>query len=204
MATPSDHNLPQQLLEHLMAVVRQATAEAAPTDDSPLALVAAEFFSNNWADACDGLLQKTRLLRVYPEWAAAPRAFRFELDRPYKRKLGPEAPVELCPGPIHGVIRYRADLFANPSLPYIAVQIDPALSFFHPNCSRQRGSLVCLGDLPENLFPYPLDLLIETRLYPILTYQDRRPSHPFDIEAARYFALQPEAMEGLEPVEPLY
>lgn len=204
MATPTDYTAQQSLFEHLMAVVRQAEAGSSTADDSPLAMIAAEFFCNNWADACDGLLQKTRLLRVYPEWAAAPRAFRFELDRPYKRKRGPEAPVELCPGPILGLIRYRADLFANPNLPYIAVQIDPTLAFFHPNCSRQRGCLVCLGDLPETLFPYPLDLLIETRLYPILTYQDRRPSHPFDLEAARYFALQPEAMEGLEPVAPLY
>lgn len=204
MATSTNQNLQQQLFEHLMAVVRQTSEEASTTDDSPLALVTAEFFANNWADACDGILQKTRLLRMYPEWAAAPRAFRFELDRPYKRKTGPAAPVELCPGPIHGMIRYRADLFASPGLPYIAVQIDPTLSFFHPNCSRQRGSLVCLGELPESMFPYPLDLLIETRLYPILTYQDRRPSHPFDLEAAQWFALNPEAMEGLEPVPPLY
>jgi hypothetical protein len=202
MTTETNRMARESLFEHLMAVV--AEAEALPADDSPLAMVAAEFFSNNWAEACDGLLQRTSVLRVYPECSAAPRAFRFELERPYKRKTGPEAPVELSPGPIHGLIRYRADLFSNPGPPYIAVQIDPALSFFHPNCSRQRGSLVCLGDLPDSLFPCPLDLLLETRLYPILTYQDRRPSHPFDMEAARYFALHPEAMEGLEPVEPLY
>jgi hypothetical protein len=37
-----------------------------------------------------------------------------------------------------------------------------------------------------------------------LSYQNRRPHHPADFEAARYFALDPDAMSGLEPVPPLY
>ena len=195
---------PQQQLEHLMAVLRQKETATPSGAASPLEMIAQEFFANNWAEFADGLLQKTSLLRVTPEWSAAPCAFRFELDRPYKRKTGPEAPVELMPGPIRGVIRYRTDLFMNQTMPYIAVQIDPDLAYYHPNCSRQRASLVCLGTLPDNLFPYTLELLFETRLYPILTYQDHKPSDPFDLEAARYFALHPEAMDGLEPVEPLY
>ncbi len=201
MTTP---RAPEQVLQHLIAMVQQHETDLSDDDDSPLAVIAREFFANNWADCCDGLLKRTPTLRVYPEWSAAPRAFRFELDRPFKRKRGSDSPVELCDGPICGLIHYRADLFVNRTLPYIAVQIDPEQAFLHPNCSRPRGSLVCLGELPDNLFPYPLDLLLETRLYPILTYQDRRPSHPFDLEAARYFALHPEAMEGLEPVAPLY
>ncbi len=201
--TQDTADFPQQL-EHLMAVLRQ-NETATPSDAaSPMEKIAQEFFANNWAECADGLLQKTSLLRVIPELSAAPRAFRFELDRPFKRKTGPDAPVDLQPGPIRGLIRYRSDLFVNPAMPYIAVQIDPDLSYLHPNCSRQRASLVCLGPLPDNLFPYPLGLLLETRLYPILTYQDRKPSDPADLEAARYFALHPEAMDGLEPVEPLY
>ncbi len=201
MFDAADRDNPGQIFEQLLALAQQMEA---PDDDSPLMKIAREFFANNWADCCEGLLAKTSLLRVFPELSAAPRAFRFELDRPYKSKAGHDAPIQLQPGPIRGLIHYRADLFVDITMPYIAVQIDPDLDYFHPNCSRQRGSLVCLGDLPDNLFPYPLDLLLETRLYPILTYQDRRPSHPFDLEAASYFALHAEAMDGLEPVEPLY
>ncbi len=201
MTTPRP---PEEMLQELIAMVQQHERQLSHDDDSPLAAIAREFFTNNWSNCSDGLLKRTPTLRVYPEWSAAPRVFRFELDRPYKRKRGSDSPIELCDGPICGLIHYRADLFVNPSLPYIAVQVDPDLAFFHPNCSRQRGSLVCLGELPANLFPLPLDLLLETRLYPILTYQDRKPSHPLDLEAARYFALHAEAMEGLEPVAPLY
>ena len=202
---PHDLDTQEELVEQLMAAVRQAEGAAlAEDDDSPLARVAQQFFLNNWTTCCDGLLQKTTILRLFPEWSAVPRSFRFELDRPFKSKAGPGAPVQLQPGPIRGFIHYRSDLFHNPTLPYVAIQIDPDLSYFHPNCSRQRGCLVCIGDFPESLFPYPLDLLLETRLYPILTYQDRRPSHPLDFEAASYFALNPEAMDGLEPVPPLY
>jgi hypothetical protein len=41
-------------------------------------------------------------------------------------------------------------------------------------------------------------------MYPIVTYQNRSPAHPLDRAAAEYFAFNPEAMDGLEPVEPLY
>jgi hypothetical protein len=192
-------------MEHLARLARRAERERfLDADDSPLGLVAREFFANNFAECCDGLLRNTRRLSVVPEPSPAPRVFRFEIDRPYKRKGPADPSAVLMPGPIRGSIHYRPDLFANPDGPHIAVQVDPDLAFFHPNCSRGHASLVCLGNLPENLFPFPLDVLLETRLYPILTYQDRQPSHPFDLEAAAYFALDPHAMDGLEPVEPLY
>ena len=204
----STHDQPEsveQLIERLSRVAHHAAdLPFLEFDDSPLGLISREFFANNWAECCDGLLQRTHRVRVIPEPSPAPRMFRFEIDRPYKSKRAEDAPAELLPGPIRGTIHYRPDLFVNPEGPHIAVQIDPDLAFFHPNCSRQRGSLVCLGALPDNLFPFPLDMLIETRLYPILTYQDRQPSHPFDLQAAAYFALDPQAMDGLEPVEPLY
>jgi hypothetical protein len=205
MSSHDEPELVEQLIERLSRVTHHAVhTPSFAQDDSPLALIAREFFANNWAECCDGLLQRTRLLRVIPEPSPAPRMFRFEIDRPYKRQFADDAPVELMPGPIRGTVHYRPDLFVNPDGPHIAVQIDPDLGFLHPNCSRQRGSIICLGALPENLFPFPLDMLIETRLYPILTYQDRQPSHPFDLQAAAYFALDPQAMDGLEPVEPLY
>lgn len=143
-------------------------------------------------------------MRVLPEHSPTPRMFRFEIDAPYKSKRGGDAPVELVPGPIRGTIHYRPDLFASPTLPHIAVQVDPDLAYFHPNCSRQRGSMICLGEIPVSEFPFPLDLLLQNHIYPILTYQNRRPAHPADLEAARYFALDEHAMDGLEPVRPLY
>jgi hypothetical protein len=62
---------------------------------------------------------------------------------------------------------------------------------------------VCLGELPPSPYPFPLDLLLE-HLYTILTYQNYRPSHPLDLEAATYFALESDALAGLEGVQPLY
>jgi hypothetical protein len=192
--------------EHIMAQLARIT-EAPGFDveeETPAALLFREFLPNIWQSCQDGLLAKTSLLRVKPEPGPAPRTFQFEVDCPYKRKLRPAEPVELMPGPVRGMIHYRADMFANPDLPYIAVQIDPTLGYFHPNCSRRRGSLLCLGEIPSSAFPFPLDRLLESHLYPIVTYQNRRPAHPFDEEAARYFALEPTAMEGLEPARALY
>jgi hypothetical protein len=155
-------------------------------------------------------LDRSSILRVYPEPSPAPRIFRYEIDRPYKRKAARSASVETMPGPIRGSIHYRADLLVDSSLPHIAVRVDPDLDLFHPNCLRARdssparGCLICLGELPNNPYPFPLDLLISTRVFPILSYADRRPANPLDWEAAEYFALDPNAMQGLEPVPPLY
>ncbi|MCO6456003.1 MAG: hypothetical protein J5I93_11955 [Pirellulaceae bacterium] len=190
------------LLAVLESLARQS--EQLPAADTPAGNLMRQFLHNTWSHCREQFLPRTKLLRVWPEVGSPPRVFRFELLRPYKRKLGTDAPVELVPGPIRGTIHYRADMFSNPRLPYIAVQIDPELGYFHPNCSRRRGSLVCLGEIPANAFPFPLATLLENHVYPILTYQNRRPAHPFDEEAARYFALEPSAMDGLESVEPLY
>ena len=193
-------------LQRIMAQLTHITEAPGPAvnEDTPAALLFREFLPNMWQSCQDGLLAKTSILRVVPEPGRAPRMFEFEVDCPYKRKLSPSAPVELMPGPVRGMIHYRADMFANPDLPYIAVQIDPTLGYLHPNCSRRRGSLLCLGEIPPTAFPFPLDLLLESHLYPIVTYQNRRPAHPFDEEAARYFALEPSAMAGLEPARALY
>jgi hypothetical protein len=158
---------------------------------------------HSWESCRDGLLQKTRRIRVEPEPRPVPRLFRFEFDLPYKRKLGPEAPIELDPGPIRGMVIYRPDLLANLHEPCVAVRLDATLGLLHPNYSRALG-LVCLGDTTEFQGPVPLDVLLANHLYPILSYQNRRPHHPADLEAARYFALDPDAMSGLEPAPPLY
>ncbi|MCU0960165.1 MAG: hypothetical protein MUF48_08665 [Pirellulaceae bacterium] len=205
MATDGFQSTDEVLWEQFLHRVREMLQDRQRSrDESPLAVVTDEFFANNWAECRDGLLRRTKRLSVTPEPGPAPRVFRFEVDRPYKRKLAPGAAVELMPGPIRGAIHYRSDLFHNPGGLHVAVQVDAELAFFHPNASRRHGSLVCLGNLPTGLFPFPLDLLLETRLYPILSYQDRQPSQPFDLEAAAYFALDPHALDGLEPVEPLY
>jgi len=205
MSSRDEPELARQLIERLL---RTAPSGAGTSwrgqDDSPAGILACEFFANNWATCRDGLLQRTGRVRVIPEPSPAPRTFRFEIDRQFKSKRGLDAPVELLPGPVRGTIHYRPDLFVDPDGPHIAVQVDPHQGFFHPNCARHFGSLICIGELPANLFPFPLDILIETRLYPILSYQDRQPSHPFDLEAAAYFARDPQALHGLEPVEPLY
>ena len=107
------------------------------------------------------------------------------------------------PGPIRGTIHYRSDLFVNRADVAIAVQLDLDQALAHPNVSRRHG-LVCLGELPATPYPFPLDQLIETILFPLLSYQSYTPSHAMDREAALYFALDPEALAGLQPVPPLY
>jgi hypothetical protein len=146
-------------------------------------------------------LSRTERIRVRPEPTPAPRMFHFEMDLPYKRKFRHSDVVELAPGPICGTVIFRADLMSNLQLPAVAVRLDPAMGYFHPNFSREQG-LVCLGDLPAG--PFPLDALLADHLYPILSYQNRNPSDPADHEAARYFATDPDAMTGLQPVAPLY
>jgi hypothetical protein len=173
-------------------------------EDTPLGRLAREYFTANWIECRDGLLRRTTKIRVVPEPDPAPRAFWFEIDCRYKRKFDTSSVVEMMPGPVSGRILYRSDLFENPELPAVAVLIDRNLGYFHPNFSRQHGVL-CLGDernLPRG--PLPLGPLLENHVYPIISYQNRHPAHPADLEAARYFALDPTAMDGLERVEPLY
>jgi hypothetical protein len=205
MIMPREARQPPLDLESMMRAVRaRVERDAKPSEDDPIGRLTREMFASNWAECRDGLLAKTTRIRITPELSPAPRAFRFEIDCPYKRKLGGDAPVQWMPGPVLGEIIYRADLFQDPDGPCLAVFIDRELGYFHPNHSRERGYL-CIGelnDLPPG--PIPLDLLLENHLFPIISYQNRRPSHPADLEAARYFALDPTAMEGLEPVVPLY
>lgn len=188
--------------EFIQRLMVAATRPDVPEEDEPLGRLTREFFANNWANCRDGLLTKTERIRVWPELFAAPRIFRFEIDAPFKRKLRGR-PVELMPGPIRGQVVYRGDLFLNPEGPSLAVTVDTDLSYFHPNYQRESGFL-CIGDLSGLPGPLPLDRLLENHVYPILTYQNRRPSHAADIEAAQYFALEPTAMDGLTPVLPLY
>jgi hypothetical protein len=174
-----------------------------PAEDSPMGKLTRQFFANNWRNCQEGLLRKTNHIHIWPEPSPAPRTFRFEIDCPYKRQRGPEAPVELVPGPIRGTVYYRPDLFTNADDPAVAVALDRDQSLLHPNYSRQKG-FICLGELPSSQYPFPLDLLFENLVYPIVSYQQKRPVHPFDVDAARYFALDPDAMQGLEPAAPLY
>jgi hypothetical protein len=189
------------LLRSLARVV--GVLDDLPDEATPAGKLTREFFFNNWLACRDGLLARTDRIRVQPQPTPAPRIFRFEIDCRYKSKPGSSAPVQLMSGPISGTIHYRPEVLLNRLMPPIAVEIDRSLAFFHPNYSRQHGFL-CLGEFPPSPYPFPLDLLLENHLYPIVTYQNHRPAHPLDREAAHYFALDPQAMEGLEPVDPLY
>jgi hypothetical protein len=191
----------QEMLDRLARLA--AVHDDLPDSSTPLGMLTREFLRNTYDNCVSGLLVKTKRIRVIPEPAPTPRVFHFEMDLPYKRKLGPDAPVELMPGPIRGAIIYRPDMFANLHEPSVAVRLDPSMAYFHSNFSRRHG-LVCLGDTTEFRGPIDLELLLENHLYPILTYQNRTPSHTADVEASRYFALDPDAMTGLEPAPPLY
>ena len=167
----------------------------------PYRSLSREFFKNNWDRARTELLARTTRMRVTPAPTAYPTVFRFEADLPYKRKVSSEAVVELHPGPIRGTIAYRHDLFVVPfDAPAIAVWLDPEQFVHHPNFSMRFHAL-CLGDLPPG--PFELTDLLQ-HLYSILSYQNRTPTDPADLDAAKYFACDPTAMVGLEPVEPLY
>lgn len=193
---PSD-----ELMQNLAQVVRNAEGSIAPPeDDSPLARMTAEFHANSYATYLAGPLARSERIDVVPATLPSPTRFSFSVGVRFKRKLGEGHPVELDPGPVRGRIFYRPNLLFPEPGPAIAVAIENP-GFFHPNFSRRHG-LLCLGSLPGG--PYPLDQLIEHHLYPILSYQVRNPSDPADPEAARYFALDPEAMHGLQPVPPLY
>ena len=193
------HDSMLDLLGRLAAIM--ALEDELPDESTPIGRATREFFANNWERARDGLLARTTKLRVEPQPSPAPRIFHFELDCTFKRKRAPDALVELAEGPLCGTIRYRPDLYTAPAgEPSLMVFIDPAQQLFHPNYSRRHGVL-CTGDLPPG--PFPLEDLLE-HLYGILTYQNRSTADPADLEAAQYFAHDPDAMNGLEAVEPLY
>ena len=173
-----------------------------PRDDCPTAELSRQYRANTWEECRDGLLRRTSRIRVWPDSPLWPHSFRFEIDCPFKAKSRLNlSPVELRPGPVRGTIHYRRDLFDGSDAPTVAVTIDPELDFFHANHSPHLG-LLCLGGLPSG--PFPLDILLSCHIYPIVTYQNCHPAHSANLDAARYFALVPEAMEGLRPVAPLY
>ena len=156
------------------------------------------FLGESWREARDGLLARTKTIRILPLSSETPACFRFEIHRPFKRKTARGAAVELVDGPLFGTILYRPDQLAREGPP-IAVFLDPDQAFFHPNSCRRTGVL-CVGDLPPF---FPLEAKLE-HIFSITSYQNRTPRDPLDFEAARYFALDHDCMAGLEPVEPLY
>ena len=194
--------LPNDLLAHIeRLMLLDRHTDNLPDPGTTLGVLTREFFENNYAQARDGLLARTRLLRVEPQQSASPHVFRFAYDRPYKSKaMVANAPVELHDGPLCGTIRYRPDLFsAGPGEPCIGVHVDREHQLFHPNFSRSHGML-CIGDIPSG--PFPLEVLLE-HLYCVLTYQNISVSDPADAEAAAYFALDEHALDGLTTVLPL-
>jgi hypothetical protein len=164
-----------------------------------------EFFRNNWENARDGLLSKTRKIRMWPI-GATPRVFRFEVDRPFWRQRTPASAVELAAGPIRGTIVYQPVALragggeAPIDAPGVVVLLDPDLALLHPNFSRRHGFL-CLGRLPEG--PLPLEALL-IHVYGVLCYENRSTADPADADAAAYFAAVPEALSALPRAEPLY
>lgn len=200
----TNHNVPQEL-QHLMRHLAHLAelADGMPEEDTSLGILTREYLDNNWRQCEEGLLRKTNKLRVWPMSTRSPWMFKFEVDCAWKRKLNREAPVELMPGPVRGTVFYRPDVFTNTDDPAVAVALDLDQAFYHPNHSSRNGFL-CLGQLPDNPYPFPLDMLLESVVYPLITYQSRRPVHPLDADAAHYFAFDPDAMQGLEPPAPLY
>jgi hypothetical protein len=196
--------LPQDL-QHLFAELARLadSGDDMPEEDAPIGMLTRQFFDNNWKECKEGLLSKTSRIRVWPMQPRSPRIFKFEIDTPFKRKLNRDAPVELVSGPARGMVFYNPKVFENTDDPAVAVALDLDQAFFHPNVSSRNG-FCCLGELPTNPYPFPLDLLMENVVYPLITYQSRRPVHPLDKEAAHYFAFDPECMQGLEPPASLY
>ena len=191
-------------MSHLLEQALEAMHQAELGGDSLVDGVTREFFTNNYREAAEGLLAKTDKLRVVPHGLPAPRRFSFEFDRPFKRRA-PDGSLELAEGPIRGRIFYRGDLFSGShhdrELPAVAVLVDPALAFEHPNVAREEG-FVCLGDLPPG--PISLEALL-MYLITVLSYANYRCLDPLNRDAARLFATDPEeALRGLPPMEPLY
>jgi hypothetical protein len=197
----NDSTMPRPPIELLRRIMEEArSVDDLPDPSTDEGRATREFFANSWDQARTGLLSHTDRIRVQPLRFAGPRAFTFEVDRPYRRRLG-DGTVELSPGPITGAIHYRPDLMVpRPGARSTVVFIDKELGFYHPNYSRAHGVL-CIGDVPGG--PFPLDALLG-HLFGILSYQNRESRDPADLEAVRYFASDPHAMAGLEDVAPLY
>ena len=187
----------RDLIEELQSL--SGPDEGVPDPSTQEGQATLEFFANNWEEARSGLLARTELVRVRPLPVAGPRSFRYEFDRPYKSKR-PQGMVELANGPIAGTIRYRPNILTpDPGSRSLVVSVDSD-QFYHPNFSRQHG-ILCMGPIPPG--PFPLEALIE-HIYSIVSYQNMDSTNPADWEAVRYFATDPDALEGLSEVQPLY
>ncbi len=179
-------------LEHLLGL-----AERLPDECTELGRLTREWLKSNWEDAREGLLARSTRLRVRPAHGPAPTLFRFEIERAFKRRAS-DGSIELASGPITGTIAYRPDLFTALDQQSFLVLVDTDLALLHPNV---RDGLMCLGDLPAG--PYALDRLL-LQVYAVLSYENRSTSSALDPQAARYFATAPDALEGLQPVQPLW
>lgn len=188
--------------DELFELLSRLSAEELPRGehDSPTSVQTEEFFRNSWAGAESGLLARTRILRARPASRPAPKAFRFEIDLPYKRQEHAGAPIELAEGPIRGTIHYRRDLLlAAPGEPVVQVRFQDT-SFLHPNFSRRWG-IFCAGTLPPG--PFELEPLLEV-VFLFASYQLYTLGDPADGDAARIFATDPHVLDGLGDVPPLY
>ena len=194
---PDVQFLLRDLIEELQSLA--GPDEGLPDPSTDVGRATLQFFANNWEEAQSGLLARTKLVRVRPLPATGPRSFRYDFDRPYKSKRA-QGMVELASGPVSGTIRYRPNILTpDPGSRSIVVSVDTE-GFYHPNFSRQHG-ILCLGDIPPG--PFPLEALIE-HLYSIVSYQNMDSTNPADWEAVRYFGTDPDALEGLTDVRPLY
>ena len=194
---PDVQFLLRDLIEELQGLAGPEEGLPDPSTDEGQATL--QFFANNWAQAQSGLLTRTELVRVKPLPVAGPRSFRYEFDLHYKRKR-PQGMVELASGPVMGTIRYRPNILTpEPGGRSVVVSVDSD-GFFHPNFSRKHGVL-CIGEIPPG--PFPLDALIE-HIYSVVSYQNMDLMNPADREAFRYFGSDPNALQGLSEVQPLY
>jgi hypothetical protein len=170
-----------------------------PHPSDPLGRQVREYFANNWREARERLLDRTQVIEVEPLPPEGPRSFSFVIHRPY-RKRHPSGEVTLEPGPVEGTICYHANVLRPPRDAQSVVVFISTPGFWHVNHSR-RHRVLCLGDMPRD--PLPLASLLE-HIYGIVAYQNMGFDSPLDRDAARYFLTNPNAMDGLRPVHPLY
>ncbi len=167
----------------------------------PLGEADHDFFMHSWLRGRE-VRDRSDRLRLEPLTPGpAPTAFSFEVDCRYKRRMALDQPVELVDDTLSGRILYRSDpVDGDPDTSSVLVLIDPRHGFWHPNFSRRHG-ILCVGDLPAGAIP--LDDLLQ-HVYSIITYQNRSTRDPADPVAAAWFASEPDALVGLEHVEPLF
>ena len=198
------HTLPQRPEIPPLALIAQlqlllGIEDPLPDERTELGRRTRDWLERNWADAREGLLAKSTRLRVSPPTSASPNTFRFTLERGYKRRNA-DGTIGLAPGPITGLIKFRPDLLTAPEdETRVLVLVDPSVGLLHPQHDPRSG-LLCCGDLYGMV---SLEAAL-VHVFTILTYQNCNVTSALDVEAARYFATDPGARAGLEPVEPLW